>query len=257
MWADRCAVLADPAVLDEAVRRAQQGWLNSDERQARRQDRHRRRAEIGRQVQRLVDAYTAEVLTLEEVRHRRATREERLEALRREEQPLLAAGVQDDQIPLIAGQVETFRARVAGGLERATCAERRALVDLLVDRVIIAAPEVEVRYVVPLTGVAERKGVLRLRHRARPPGPQAAVLPYARLRELCVSGALLSCLRGTAPVLPEPPHDGRVRPVGGAAPAVSRAVGDPGGRDPGRVTADRALGDLCYVCHRELSCSQS
>ncbi len=173
VWADLCAVLADPAVLDEAVRRAQQGWLNSDGRQARRQDLHRRRAEIGRQVQRLVDAYTAEVLTLEELRQRRATLEERLEALRREEQQLLAEGVKDDQIQLIAGQVETFRARVAGGLERATCAERRALVELLVDRVIIDAPEVEVRYVVPLTGVAERKGVLRLRHRAGSPGHQA------------------------------------------------------------------------------------
>ncbi len=191
VWADLCQVLTDPAVLDEAVRRAQQGWLSSDERQARRQDLHRRRAEVERQIQRLVDAYTAEVLTLEELRERRTKLEERLEAVRREEQQLIAEGVQDDQLQGIAGQVEAFRARVAQGLERATFAERRRLVERLVDRVIVDAPEVEGRYVVPLTGVAERNGVVRLRHRAGPPRHQAALLPHARLRECCVSGPLL------------------------------------------------------------------
>ncbi len=173
VWADLCQVLTDPAVLDEAVRRAQQGWLSSDERQARRQDLHRRRAEVERQIGRLVDAYTAEALTLEELRQRRATLEARLEALRREEQQLIAEGVKDDHIQLVASQVESFRARVAQGLEQATFAERRGLVELLVDRVLVDAPEVEVRYVVPLTGVAERKGVLRLRHRTGPSWHQA------------------------------------------------------------------------------------
>ena len=208
VWADLGQMLTDPAVLDEAVRRAQQGWLSSDERQARRQDLHRRRAEVERQIQRLVDAYTAEVLTLEELRGRRTKLEERQEALRREEQQLIAEGIKDDQLQGIAGQVEAFRARVAQGLERATFEERRRLVELLVNRVIVDAPAVEVRYVVPLTGVAERNGVLRLRHRARPPGHQAALLPHARLWEYRVRGSLLSRLRGTAPVLPGTAHDG-------------------------------------------------
>src|SRR4051794_32126711 len=92
--------------------------------------------------------------------------EERLAALGREEQLLLAEGVKDDQLQQIAGQVASFRARIVQGPEHATFAERWALVELLVDRVRIDAPEVEVRYVIPLTGLAERKGVLRLRHRA-------------------------------------------------------------------------------------------
>ena len=193
VWTDLCQVLTDPAVLDGAVRRAQQGWLSSDERQARRQDLHRRRAEVERQIQRLVDAYTAEVLTLEELRARRTKLEERLEALRREEQQLIAEGVKDDQLRHIASQAEAFRARVAQGLERATFAERRMLVELLVNRVIVDAPEVEVRYVVPLTGVAERNGVLRLRHRTRSSGHQATVLSAARVRELCGSRTVLHC----------------------------------------------------------------
>ena len=112
VWADLCAVLTDPGVLDEAVRRAQQGWLSHDERQARRQDLHRRRGEVERQIGRLVDAYAAEVLSLEELRARRTTLEERLAALGREEQQLLAEGVKDDQLQQVAGQVASFRARI-------------------------------------------------------------------------------------------------------------------------------------------------
>ena len=166
VWEDLCQVLTDPAVLDEAVRRAQQGWLNSDERQARRQEVQRRQAEAARQVQRLVDAYQADVLTLDELRQRRGKLEERLAALQREEQQLAAETVKEDQLQAIAGQVEAFRARIAERLAGASFKERRALVELLIDRVVVDAPTVEIRYVIPLTGVAERKGVLRLRHRA-------------------------------------------------------------------------------------------
>ena len=102
VWADLCQVLTDPAVLGEAVRRAQHGWLSSDERQVRRQDLHRRRAAVARQIQRLVDAYAAGVLTLEELRGRRAKLEARLAAVRREEQQLIAEGGKDAQLQGIA-----------------------------------------------------------------------------------------------------------------------------------------------------------
>jgi hypothetical protein len=114
VWADLCALLTDPGVLDAAVRRAQQGWLSRDERQARRQDLHRRRAEVERQIGRLVEASAAAVPSLEELRARRTALEERLATLGREEQQLLAAGVQDDQRQQLAGQVEAFRAHRPG-----------------------------------------------------------------------------------------------------------------------------------------------
>lgn len=173
VWSDLRQVLTEPQVLDEAVRRAQQGWLSSDERQARRQDLRRREGEIARQIQRLIDAYTAEVLTLDELRLRRGKLEERLATLQREEQQVTAETVKSDQLQAIAGQVEAFRARIAQGLEAAGFQERRALVELLVDRVVVDAPSVEVRYVVPLTGLAVRKGVLRSRHRAAEQGTEA------------------------------------------------------------------------------------
>src|SRR5262249_3750269 len=123
---------------------------------------------------RLVDAYVAEVLTLEELQVRRRTLEERLAELDREEQRLLADAVQHEQLQTLAARVEDFRASLAHGLENASFELRRALVELLIDRVVIDVPDVEIRYVIPLSGAARRNGVLRPRYRTLEQGDQAA-----------------------------------------------------------------------------------
>lgn len=165
VWEDLCQLLKEPNVLEEALRRAQEGWLDDSERMARRRDMRRRRLEVERRIQRLVDAYEAEVLSLEELQERRAKLEDRLVELQREEQRLAAESVREDQLRIVAARVEEFRAAVARGLDQADFAQRRALVELLIDRVVVDAPEVEIRYVIPISGAARRKGVLPSRHR--------------------------------------------------------------------------------------------
>jgi site-specific DNA recombinase len=83
VWDDLCRLLAEPAVLADALRRARQGWLSGDERAARLRDARRRQVHTQRQIQRLVDAYAAEALTLEELRVRRRALEQRLAQRRR------------------------------------------------------------------------------------------------------------------------------------------------------------------------------
>jgi site-specific DNA recombinase len=166
VWEDLCQLLKEPNVLEEALRRAQEGWLDDSERMARRRDMRRRRLEVERRIQRLVDAYEAEVLSLEELQERRAKLEDRLVELQREEQRLAAESVREDQLRIVAARVEEFRAAVARGLDQADFAQRRALVELLIDRVVVDAPEVEIRYVIPISGAARRKGVLPSRHRS-------------------------------------------------------------------------------------------
>jgi site-specific DNA recombinase len=181
VWADLRQVLSEPAVLEDAVRRARAGWLNEDERAAHRQEIRRRRAQLQRQIQRLVDAYVAEALTLEELQPRRRKLEERLAELDREEQRLLADAAQHEQLQTLAARVEDFRASIAHGLEDASFELRRSLVELLIDRVVIDVPDVEIRYVIPLSGAARRNGVLRPRYRAPQQGTEA---PQRRGRHL-------------------------------------------------------------------------
>jgi site-specific DNA recombinase len=209
VWEDLCQLLQDPTVLNDALRRAQQGWLSGDERVARRLDLQRRRAQAQRQIQRLVDAYVADALTLEELQTRRARLEERLVDLDREVQRLEAERVQAEQFQVLGARIEEFRAAMAQRLDEAPFELRRALVELLIDRVVVDAPDVEIRYVIPVSGAARRNGVLRPRHRAAQPGAQAAQRGGRHLPE---------SRRGTAPA--RRVAGGAERRVAGGAPLL-------------------------------------
>ena len=164
VWADLCQVLTDPAVLEEAVRRAQAGWLNDDARAARHHDLRQRHATLDRQRQRLIDAYAAETITLAELRTRVQALDARLADLAHEERQLAASTEQQAQIALVASRLEAFRASIAQGLDQASFTRRRELVELLIERVLVDPPEVEIRFVIPFGGAAHRKVALQSRH---------------------------------------------------------------------------------------------
>ena len=89
----------------------------------------------------------------------------RLADLAQEEHSSTASMEHAAQVASVATQLEAFRAAVAQGLDQASFARRRELVELLIDRVLVDPPEVEIRYVIPFGGVAHRKVGLRLCHR--------------------------------------------------------------------------------------------
>ena len=164
VWEDLRRVLQEPAVLEEAFRRARQGWLDGTERGARQKELRRGQAEIERKVDRLMDGYLAGVVDLEELRKRKGKLEEKLEGLRRQERHLSAEAVQEDRLKALATSMEEFRAAIARALDLMGFDQRRALVELLIDRVVVDPPQVEIRYIIPLSGAAQRNGVLRPRH---------------------------------------------------------------------------------------------
>jgi site-specific DNA recombinase len=166
VWNDLRQLLSEPAVLTDAVQRFRDGWLSGEERQAHRRDLRKRRAQLERRVERLVDAYQAEALTLEELQARRGQLESRLAELVRDEQTLEAESIHRDHLQNLAMRVDDFRAAISAGVEHADFTQRRALVELLIDRVVVDGEDVEIRYVIPLSGAARRKGVLRPRYRA-------------------------------------------------------------------------------------------
>ncbi len=133
-------------------------------RAARRHDLRTRSGTLERQRQRLIDAYAAEAVTLEESRTRVQALEARLADLAHEEQQRVASLDHAAQIAAVATQLDTCRAAVAQGLDHDSFARRRALVELLIDRVLVEPPEVAIRSVIPFGGVAHRKVGLRLRH---------------------------------------------------------------------------------------------
>jgi site-specific DNA recombinase len=59
--------------------------------------------------------------------------------------------------------IEAFCQRVQQGLTEATFEQKRQLIELLIDRVIVTNEEVEIRYVIPTSPISEHLRFCQLR----------------------------------------------------------------------------------------------
>jgi site-specific DNA recombinase len=118
---------------------------------------------LKRQLDRLTEAYLGEVIPLAEYRRRRQDLEQKDAALEGQQQQLQAQADHRMELAGVASSIEDFCARVRGGLADATFEQRRRLVELLIDRVIVTDEEVEIRYVIPTDPSSEHTRFCHLR----------------------------------------------------------------------------------------------
>jgi site-specific DNA recombinase len=149
VWQDLCTLLLEPEHLTAALGRAHGGhWLPQDL-QARQATLRQALAQLDTSQQRLLDAYLAGVLTLPIFERKRHELTRRQEALQSQQRQLDAVAHQHITLSAVAESLEAFCAQVRDGLQAATFEQRRALVELLIDRVIVTDGDVEIRYVFP------------------------------------------------------------------------------------------------------------
>jgi site-specific DNA recombinase len=168
VWEDVCRLLSTPRVITEALRKAQAGELYADEATERLRYLQQARRKAERQIERLVEAFTAEVLTLEELKTRRAGLRERVHLLMQQEQDVRSHQRQQVRLSELSANIEALCRTTRAGLHALDFAGRRKIIELLVDRVLISHDEIEIRYAVPLTGWTPpgKKPSLRLPYRA-------------------------------------------------------------------------------------------
>ena len=185
VWEDLCRLLNEPEAIRFALERAHGGhWLPQDL-QARREALRRGQASIQQQIERLTEAYLASVVGLDEFRRRRGALEQKGQALDAQLRQLEAQVDRQTEIARVGLSLDEFCRRVREGLDRATWAQKRQLIEWLVARVIVTDGEVEIRYVIPTSpaGEATRFCHLRSDYRAVDPrgqecGPlDTAILP--------------------------------------------------------------------------------
>ena len=163
VWGDLCEVLTHPESITEALRRAHGGGWLPQELKARQENLAEGRAALKRQLERLTEAYLGEVIPLAEYRRRRRELERKDEALEGQQRQLRAQAERRMELAGVAGSVQDFCARVRSGLIHATFDQRRRLVELLIDRVIVTDDEVEIRYVIPTDPSSEHIRFCHLR----------------------------------------------------------------------------------------------
>jgi site-specific DNA recombinase len=163
VWQDLCDVLTHPDSLAQALERAQAGAWLPQELQARRAQLQQGIQQVERQVERVGDAYQAGAMPLAEYRRRRQRLDDHRSALERQRQHLEAQVDQHQAVTQVMTSVEAFCQRVRPGLAHATFAQRRQLVELLIDRVIVTDGDVEIHYVIPTTPASEHVRFSHLR----------------------------------------------------------------------------------------------
>ena len=163
VWKDLCEVLTHPESITDSLRRAHGGEWLPQELKARQENLRKGRSALGRQLERLSEAYLGEVIPLAEYRRRRKDLEQRDESLAAQERQLRSQSHQRMELVGVAGSIEDFCERVGGGLAEATFEQKRKLVELLIDRVIVTGEEVEIRYVIPTDPSSEHVRFCHLR----------------------------------------------------------------------------------------------
>ena len=163
VWQDLCDALQHPKSITHALERAHGGHWLPQELQARRQNLRRGRVSLEHQLDRLSEAYLQEVLDLTEYQRRRRELEQKAQALETQEQQLDSHIDRQAELAGLAASVESFCQRVETSLANATFAQKRQLIELLIDRVIVTNDEVEIRYVIPTSPSSEHTRFCHLR----------------------------------------------------------------------------------------------
>ena len=174
VWQDLCQVVQDPALIAHALERAHAGAWLPDELAARQRELKRARQQIQHQRDRLLEAYLAGVLELAEFERKQESFPGELSSLDAQERQLEAVASQRVQLSAVAASIEEFCTTIRQGLAQATFTERRHLVELLIDRVVVTDDQVEIRYVLSIgpKGAQTRFCHLRTDYRSFFPGCQ-------------------------------------------------------------------------------------
>jgi site-specific DNA recombinase len=163
VWQDLCRLLADPALITHELARAQAGeWLPQAL-----QDRQRALrtalAQLERQQTRLLEVYLAEVIGRAEFERKRQELAQSQSGLTQQVRQLEAQAQKQLDTAKLAAGIGDFCRRLQPTLEQLNFAQRRQLVELLIDRVIVDNETVEIRYVIPTAPAGEHAPFCHLR----------------------------------------------------------------------------------------------
>jgi hypothetical protein len=146
-----------------ALERAHGGHWLPQELQARKEALRKGHMSAAHQLERLTEAYLQGVLPFAEYQRRRQELEQKQQALQTQEKQLEVQVDRQEQLAEMAQSIQAFCQWVQAGLAQATLAQKRTLVELLIDRVLVANGDVEIRYAIPTHSRSETTRFCQLR----------------------------------------------------------------------------------------------
>jgi hypothetical protein len=114
-----------------------------------------RQQRLERQSQRLLDAYQAEIISLDELHSRRRKRTAEREQIEQERQQFARTQQQTRHWQQIIEHTETFRRLRGDNLDRLSVEERQAVAQCLIRKVVVTGEHVDISYVLPVEGAPQ------------------------------------------------------------------------------------------------------
>jgi site-specific DNA recombinase len=149
VWNDLCELMLQPECIVHALQRVHEGCWIPQELQARRESLRKATAALDQQLERLTEAYLIAVIPVAEYQRRRQELEDKRASLHLQITELATQVERHAEVAQLATSVEEFCRRTQAGLANPTFDQKRTLIELLVDRVLVIDNEVEIRYVIP------------------------------------------------------------------------------------------------------------
>jgi site-specific DNA recombinase len=163
VWDDLCQMVRHPAVVAHELQRAQAGDWVPEELRRRQASLRGVRVGLSRQQARLLEAYLAGVLDLATFEFKRNELGQREEEVLAREREVVAQGQRLVAVENLARSTTQILEQLSRGLEQASFEQRRELVELLIDRVVVTDDAVEIRYVIPTTEASTHTRFCQLR----------------------------------------------------------------------------------------------
>jgi site-specific DNA recombinase len=113
---------------------------------------------LQREEGRLLDAYQAEVISLGELAERRQQLARRREALVEQQKQQAQLRRERARAQEVLESLTVFCERIRSRLAEATLEAKQAVLQLLIERIIVGEDTLEIRHVIPLSGMAETSG---------------------------------------------------------------------------------------------------
>jgi site-specific DNA recombinase len=114
-----------------------------------------RQQRLERQSQRLLDAYQAEIISLDELHSRRRKLTAEREQIEQERQQFARTQQQTRHGQQIMEHTDTFRRLLGDDLDRLSCDERQAVAQCLIRKVVVTGEQVDISYVLPFEGAPQ------------------------------------------------------------------------------------------------------
>jgi site-specific DNA recombinase len=159
VWAHVTQLLSDPRQLLAQFQQFAQ-FTGAEEAQAQAEARRwaLRRERLAREEARLLDAYQAEVITLAELAQRRQQLAQRRQALHEQHAQQERLWRNRLHAQEVLEDLTAFCDRIQSRLAEATFADKQAILQLLIERIIVGEETLEIRHVIPLRGLPPSPG---------------------------------------------------------------------------------------------------